>query len=192
MQELTLEIMKVDRISQRKRLLYYYYVFSKMQENSMDELRDDFEKLLNDTDNWMKYYQDFFGNNSIDDEEECVETYRIITGNKDTSSQNFLINTWQKVKNIIEKEVDCEKKLFDILNEKAENHPIISKIIIVILMGILSGLVEGCIQDAIQNSKVQDETQAAIIYITDGEHYKKIFFDGNEIVIKDIEQNEER
>ena len=58
--------------------------------------------------------------------------------------------TWCKVKDVIKKEIECEKKLRDILNKKAEDHPIISKIIIVILTGILLGLVEDCIHDAIQ------------------------------------------
>lgn len=85
-----------------------------------------YEKLLDDTENWMKHYEDFFQNQSIDDEEEIVEVYYLVTGNKNPPLQNELKNVWQKVKDIIRKERDCEKRLYDILNDKSKEHPIIS------------------------------------------------------------------
>lgn len=128
MERLVLEKIKIDRISQTKRLLCYYcFFYLQQQKKSMSEMWKSYEKLLDDTENWMKHYEDFFQNQSIDDEEEIVEVYYLVTGNKNPPLQNELKNVWQKVKDIIRKERDCEKRLYDILNDKSKEHPIISK-----------------------------------------------------------------
>ena len=59
-------------------------------------------------------------------------------------------SVWGKIVQVFEKEAKYEKKLYHMLNEAAENHPLIAKVIVVILTCILAGLIEDCIHDAIQ------------------------------------------
>ena len=186
MKEFAIETKKIDKIETNKRLLCYYYLFYHMQKD-MGEMWHDYEKLLEGMKNWIKYYEDFFANPYIKDEDESVEVYYLITGNEDTLLQNEIRKTWCKVKGVIKKEIDCEKKLRDILNNKAKDHPIISKIIIVILTGILLGLVEDCIHDAIQMNNGKSGTQITNIYISDeNNNYTQILYQENNIVIEEI------
>lgn len=75
------------------------------------------------------------------------------------------------------------------MNNQAEEHPIISKIIVVILTTILLGLVKDCIHDAIQENSARN--QEKIIYITnEKDQYRKIQYKGNTIIIEDIEKEE--
>lgn len=192
MVELILEKRKIDKISQRKRLLCYYYFYLQMQKKNASEMWDDYDKLLAGIEDWVKYYEKFFANPSINDEEECVEMCYLITGKEDVLLQNEQKNVWRKIKDVIKREIDCEKKLQDILNQKAEEHPIISKIIIVILTGILVGLVEDCIHDAIQMNNGQNESQITNIYIIDeNNNYTQMLYNEDRIVIKEINQMEE-
>lgn len=189
MGELVLEKRKIDKISQRKRLLCYYYFYLQMQKKSIGELWNDYDNLLSGIEKWFKYYEIFFANQSIDDEEECVEVCYLVTGKKDSLLQNELKKVWRKVKNVIKKEIDCEKKLQEILNNKAKEHPIISKIIIVILTGILVGLVEDCIHDAIQMNDGQNDSQITNIYIIDeNNNYTQILYKEDNIFIEEINQ----
>lgn len=189
MEELVLETVKIDKISHKKRLLCYYYFYLQMQNKSISEMWSNYKNLLDDKENWTKYYKNFFENASIDDEKECVEICYIVTGNKDTSLQNKLIKLWRQIKDVIKKEIDCEKRLRDILNNKANDHPIVTKIIIVILSGILLGLVEDCIHDAIQMNTGQSEAQITNIYITDeNSNYMEISYKGNSIVVESKEK----
>lgn len=192
MRELILEKRKIDKISQRKRLLCYYYFYLQMQKKNASEMWDDYVNLLAGIEDWVKYYEKFFANPSINDEEECVEMCYLITGKEDVLLHNELKNVWRKIKDVIKREIDCEKKLQDILNQKAEEHPIISKIIIVILTGILVGLVEDCIHDAIQMNNGQNESQITNIYIIDeNNNYTQMLYNEDRIVIKEINQMEE-
>lgn len=75
------------------------------------------------------------------------------------------------------------------MNNQAEEHPIISKIIVVILTTIFIGLVKDCIHDAIQENSARN--QEKIIYITnEKDQYRKIQYKGNTIIIEDIEKEE--
>lgn len=62
---------------------------------------DDYDKLLAGIENWGKYYEKFFANQSINDEEECVEMCYLITGKEDVLLQNELKNVWRKIKDVI-------------------------------------------------------------------------------------------
>lgn len=189
MDEFVLETKKIDKISQEKRLLCYYYFYLKMQNKNISEMWADYDKLLSGIENWIKYYEKFFSEQSIDDEKECVEIYYLVTNKKDLLLQNELKKVWRKVKDVIKKEIDCEKKLQDILNNKAKEHPIISKIIIVILTGILVGLVEDCIHDAIQINNGQSDLQITNIYIiNEDNNYKKMLYKEGRIVMEEIKQ----
>lgn len=75
------------------------------------------------------------------------------------------------------------------MNNKAKEHPIISKIIIVILTGILVGLVEDCIHDAIQMNDGQNDSQITNIYIIDeNNNYTQILYKEDNIFIEEINQ----
>lgn len=187
-----IETKKIDRISQQKRLLFYYYFLQKMGQKSLDEVWNEYEKILHSTENWRKYYEDFFENQSINDEEETVNFYCLVTDTKDTSSQNTLKNIWRKIKDVIKKEIDCEKKLYDILENKGKEHPIISRFILTILIGILVGLVEDCIHDAIQMNYEQSKVPVINIYVTDENNkYTQILYKGDNIVVEEVTQDQE-
>lgn len=186
MDEFVFETKKIDKISQKKRLLCYYYFYLKMQDKNISEMWDDYDKLLSGIENWIKYYEKFFSEQSIDDEKECVEIYYLVTNKKDLLLQNELKKVWRKVKDVIKKEIDCEKKLQDILNKKEKEHPIISKIIIVILTGILVGLVEDCIHDAIQMNNSQSDSQITNIYINENNNYVQIYENEGNIVMEEM------
>ena len=180
-----LDTIEINEISQEKRILCYYYYYLQMQGKSLNEMWKDYEKVLATVENWREQYKKFFADGAIDDEKECIKMYYIITKDKDSAIKQ----RWRTVKNIIKKEKDCEKKLSIILNNQAEEHPIISKIIVVILTTILLGLVKDCIHDAIQENSARN--QEKIIYITnEKDQYRKIQYKGNTIIIEDIEKEE--
>lgn len=186
MDELILEIVRIDKISQQKRLLCYWYFYQRMQKYDIHEMWAEYEKILSKTDNWVEYYEVFWKNKAIDDEQELLKICDIVVETEKKSLREELRNVWRKVKEIISKEIDCEIKLREILNKKADDHPIISRIIITILIGILVGLVEDCIHDAIQMNSKQNESQVTNIYITDENNNDiQILYKQGNIVIKE-------
>lgn len=188
MENLLIEKVKINTISQKKRLLCYWFYFQKSLGNSVSEIWDEYEKILDNAENWHENYIEFFDNVSEDDENKMLDEFYAETGNKDKSEQKVLEKTWNSVRDLIKKEIDCEKKLRDILNEKAKDHPIIARIIIAILTGILLGLVEDCIHDAIQMCDTQETAQTTNIYITDvNNNYYQILYENNGIVIKEVQ-----
>ena len=184
-----LETRKIDKISMYQRILCYYYYYLEIEERPSSEVLEDYEKKLSSIENCIQYYKDFFNNESIDNTEECVQTYDFIIYSKKVKpveEVGVVKKAWKKVRNIIDKEINSEKKLHNMLNELADNHPIISKIIIAILTGILLGLTEDCIHDAIQNSETQNIVETTNIYIGTGDSYKEyshIVYDGEKIVV---------
>ena len=60
-----------------------------------------------------------------------------------------IAHIWENIIQCIKKEADWEKRVYNQLNRAADNHPIITKAIIIVLSSILLGLVEDCIHDAI-------------------------------------------
>lgn len=92
------------------------------------------------------------------------------------------------IRRMIQKEIEGERKLRDHLNRKAEDHPIISKVIIVILTGILLGLLEDCIHDSIQESRGREQVRITNIYVN-GENYAETWIekDGYKIWLPQVE-----
>ena len=62
---------------------------------------------------------------------------------------NEKLSIWDKVILFISKESYYEKKLHDRLEKLAEDHPLISGIIIAVLTGVVLNLIEDCIHDAL-------------------------------------------
>lgn len=190
MEGMHIECVKIDNISREKRMLCYWFYIQKMQDDSFDEIWNKYKALLHATENWKECYAAFLINNTTDDESKMIEELYAATGHEDKSEQNILEKTWSKVKDIIKREIDCEKKLHDELNKKAEEHPIISSIIIAILATILLGLIKDCIYDAIQTNNMKSEPQVNIIYITDGDdNCFQISYENGKIIIKETEVN---
>lgn len=64
-------------------------------------------------------------------------------------ASNEKLSIWDKVILFISKESYYEKKLYDRLEELANDHPLISGIIIAVLTGVVLSLIEDCIHDAL-------------------------------------------
>ena len=59
MEDLIIETVKIDKISQEKRFLFYWYLYNQMQDRTVNEVWSKYEELLNTTENWLKYYESF-------------------------------------------------------------------------------------------------------------------------------------
>lgn len=68
------------------------------REINFSEMWDDYDKLLAGIENWVKYYEKFFANQSINGEEECVEMCYLITSKEDVLLQNELKTYGVKLK----------------------------------------------------------------------------------------------
>ena len=75
-----------------------------------------------------------------------------------------IAHIWENIIQCIKKEADWEKRVYNQLNRAADNHPIITKAIIIVLSSILLGLVEDCIHDAIvmQNNETVIEQRTVL------------------------------
>ena len=79
-----LDTIEINEISQEKRILCYYYYYLQMQGKSLNEMWKDYEKVLATVENWREQYKKFFADGAIDDEEECIKMYYIITKDKES------------------------------------------------------------------------------------------------------------
>lgn len=65
------------------------------------------------------------------------------------TTMNKKWSMWNKVRLFFSQESYYEKKLHDRLEKLAEDHPLISGIIIAVLTGVVLSLIEDCIHDAL-------------------------------------------
>lgn len=189
---ITVETIRFDKISQDKRMLYYLYYYLKMKNDSFGEVWEKYIKRLEQVKDWKIYYEAFFLNESIDNEKDVEKAFSYIIDDDKKSMCDELKKVWKKVKNVICKEEKCEKKLYKMLREQAQKHPIISKFIICILSSILFGLVEDCIYDAAKMSLEQQKTQDKIYVSEENDNYIKVQHKNGKIVIEGIYVDEEK
>lgn len=180
---------KIDSISRQQRLLYFYYFFLKMQNKEESVIREEYFSLLHATSNWFTYYHEYFANETIDDQAELgMVCDCVVKGNNETI-KNQVNRIWKKVKAAFRKEIECEKQLRSTLNKKAEEHPIVSKIIILVLTGILLGLVEDCIHDVILKKSEDRNNRITNIYVKENSDIKRVYYEGETITIEDLDGN---
>lgn len=96
-------------------------------------------------------------------DEGCLGMLDLILPDNSSDERSLFSDTWDAIKNAIEKEIDFEQKVYSYLQKLAEDHPVMAKLIVVILMGILLGLAEDCIHDAIK--KEPESTPVVNVYI---------------------------
>lgn len=101
--------------------------------------------------------------NEADIEKAYVEANksREVSGDEVSALQIF----WKKVKEIIQCEIQWEKKTFAYLNSIADKCPPISRAIVGILFSILLGLLTNCIYDGITMDDYSTKTEIRILLV---------------------------
>lgn len=121
--------------------------------------------------------------NEADIEKAYVEANKSRKISKDELS--VLKISWKKVKEIIQHEIQWEKKTFAYLNSVADKCPPISRAIVGILFSILLGLLTNCIYDGItmddystgsKTNFISIHNSNVILLEENDSYYKAIYF----------------
>ena len=162
------EFVKVNQVSQGARLLYYFYLLSLNNKNKSEQ--NLWEELVN------KYIQFGEKNSSYSEVDLTIDleafqiVYSAISGKIEEVEEKTLSKIVCHIKSLLERVTKKERDVFDKYNLLAEQHPIVTRAIIVVLSGILTGLLSSCIYEGIKSSRedvneiyvLDDSTQTAI------------------------------
>ncbi len=140
-----------------------------MKEMSFETQWDCYREYAKDENKNIEIYKSFFDKAGSDRKaiqatcdviieiNECGDSIETEVSEK---KRQDIAHILENIIQCIKKEADWEKRLYNQLNKAADNHPLITKAIIIVLSSILLGLVEDCIHDAIvmQNSETAIES----------------------------------
>ncbi len=168
------QVSKEEREAQIKRLKRYQELLCKMKEMSFESQWNCYREYVKDENKNIEIYKSFF-NEFGNDKKAIKATYDVMIEineceiSKETEvseeKRQDIAYIWKKIIQCIQKEANWEKRIYNQLNKVADNHPLITKAIIIVLSSILLGLLEDCIHDAIvnQNSKPAIEDMSSTI-----------------------------
>lgn len=168
---------KEEREAQINRLKKYYELLYEMKEMSFESQWNCYREYAKDENKNIEIYKSFFDKAGserkaikatcgvIIEINECGDSIETEVSEK----RQDIAHIWENIIQCIKKEADWEKGVYNQLNRAADNHPIITKAIIIVLSSILLGLVEDCIHDAIvmQNNETAIESMRDTIETED-------------------------
>ena len=146
-----------------ERCRLYFALYSQLKEKNFEEDWKKYDILLDSQKGILIEYKKCFSVKETAIDEECLGMLDLILPDNSSDERSLFSDTWDAIKNAIEKEIDFEQKVYSYLQKLAEDHPVMAKLIVVILMGILLGLAEDCIHDAIK--KEPESTPVVNVYI---------------------------
>mgnify|MGYP004579135485 FL=1 len=172
------QVTKEEREAQSNRLKKYYELLYKMKEMSFESQWNCYRECAKDENKNIEIYKSFFDKAGSDRKAikatcdviiEINECGGSIETEASEKKRQYIVHIWENIIQCIKKEADWEKRIYNQLNKAADNHPLITKAIIIVLTSILLGLVEDCIHDAI----VMQSSETTIESISDTIETKK-------------------
>lgn len=163
---------------QFKRYYAYYCLLNKMKPMTWEK---EWEYYIHQTKSIDKSYEIMWVYlQQVEKQNKVIqETYAIIEyyENRDfrkryswrEDEKTEIENVWQRIRKLVENEIEWEQKIYNTLDRTAKKHPIISKAIVIVLTSILLGLAEDCIHDAIQMNNILGEEGIVKISVEKGD-----------------------
>ncbi len=132
-------------------MLYYFYLLSLNNKNKSEQ--NLWKELVN------KYIQFGEKNSSYSEVDLTIDleafqiVYSAFSGKIEEVEEKTLSKIVCHIKSLLERVTKKERDVFDKYNLLAEQHPIVTRAIIVVLSGILTGLLSSCIYEGIKSSR---------------------------------------
>lgn len=160
----------MDTIGRTERLLLYYYLFQKSESSSQDEWVTVFNQIRR---------LDKKSRNDIAAQIDCqviadMVDYHVISQDDMRSTKDGL----NKFFSLLNKEIEGERKAFDYMNDLANRHPIISRLIVTLLTGILTSILGNIVYTAVTTNDVNKENvHPYSLYIYQNDQMEEICLD---------------